>query len=735
MKRVEAPLWLKGVHLQPYNEIIRPGQVWKISKYFLRRWTPYLPPSSVWLVIGARQESYFNGNRPWFTAYDANLAAAAGVHVRSFRRSAKKEIAEGRGALATFIHKTGDPAYVRGQPVPKQEQTRYEIRLDDPLAPADAAHLAFWLRRRAPQQATVGTVTGLLETAREAAPPALRAQEIEPDGAESTLLTVADVVAHVFPGVAGEGGWREAADRLHTHIVEPQLFHLESQYLRRRWLDELGPGPALLFVYLRSLCYHNPQTGEIRDEAAVRSGMLEALFQKSSVTLRAWFRRLEELLGESHTHGPFLEAVSSRKLPTQQVETVYRLNLLTPLHPDDLPRYRELVAGQGDGGGGPAPATGPGREETIRPRQREQGEGAPPSAAGTEKGVSKDLSATPEGGHQRFVSHAEEGEVTFVSHVGKGHESSGSHADRGGASFGSRWAKKWQPYKYYKYFLAQLEPEFRTLFLERTQQQQHPWKLDGNCARQTFAAAAVSSRGGLLDHFGVEGVTRNRILQAGLGVEALVAWYLYAEREAGLVQPARFMMKQAVAGEKPPAQFLQLAHLSWEQWRTYTASCYLGPWLDPALQEASAHWPRFTEWRALYGAEEPAKLPFGVGEGLTELAVAFQTAPGLQATDDRPERAELGGDRGAEQWRSALQELAQQMTRATYSARLRDARFLEREGETFVIGVRDEEARAWLINRMRPVVERTLAVVVGHEVSVRFVAAPGDGYYSHSHKQ
>src|SRR5690554_4384339 len=115
MNDIEAPLQFAGVHLQPYNELVRPGTIWKVSKYFLRRWTPYLPASHVWLVIGARQESYFNGNRPWFTAYDQNLASAAGLHVRSFRRSAKKEIVEGRGPLSYFIAKEGDPAYVTGQ--------------------------------------------------------------------------------------------------------------------------------------------------------------------------------------------------------------------------------------------------------------------------------------------------------------------------------------------------------------------------------------------------------------------------------------------------------------------------------------------------------------------------------------------------------------------------------------------------------------------------------------------
>ena len=288
-----------GFYTQAYNEIVQPGRVWKISKYFLRRWTPYLAPSDVWLVIGARQESYFNGRRPWFTAYDQQLAAAAGIHVRSFRRAAKKEIADGTGALALFLTKEGDPGYVTGQSVPKQEETRYRVRLDDPLTPADAHALAYWLRRNGPERVTPETIAALLAEARQEPPYALRAREIDPAAdalPARPLLTAAEVVASVFPNIAGDGNWREAADRLHTHIVEAQLAHLETHYFRHRWLAELGPGPALLLVYLRSLCYHNPQTGETRDEVAVLSGEIEQLCLKSAVTVRAWFARLEEAL-------------------------------------------------------------------------------------------------------------------------------------------------------------------------------------------------------------------------------------------------------------------------------------------------------------------------------------------------------------------------------------------------------------------------------------------------------
>ena len=88
----DHPARIAGIYTQPYNEIVRPERVWKISKYFLRRWTPYLSANEVWLVIGARQLSYFNERRPWFRAYDSTLAEAACLHVKVFPRTIKKAI-------------------------------------------------------------------------------------------------------------------------------------------------------------------------------------------------------------------------------------------------------------------------------------------------------------------------------------------------------------------------------------------------------------------------------------------------------------------------------------------------------------------------------------------------------------------------------------------------------------------------------------------------------------------
>ena len=696
MSKATEPALVSGCYTQPYNEIVKPSQVWKVTKYFLRRWVTYMPPSYLWLIIGARQESYFNHNQPWFVAYDKSLAKAAGIHVRSYRRKAKKDIEAGKGALSYFIKKTGKPKYITGQPVPKQEETHYKIRLDDPLTPGDAAALVYWMRHNAPQEETAVTIRELLTKAIHLHPKQLRADSIMPKSTNLSLLSVADVVGYVFPSIVENPLWRGAADRLHTHIIESHLVHIEPQYFRLKWLQELGPGPALLFVYLRSLCYHNEQTGETRDQVVITTGELEAIFQKSSVTIRSWFTTLQEAIGNDDLFGSFYKVVDTKKMANQKVETTYSINLLTPIASVDLLSYHTKIEAM----------------EIAKDQ--------------LSRGVSKEMSATSIEAGESFVSHVAGGEQRNVSHVSQGDE-----------SFVRGSEKKCPPYKYYKYLLDALNLSDFDHLLKRTNQQQHVWLLEGEQALWSFAAAAAdNSPEKLLTLFNIQGTTRSRIKQAGLSLEAIVAWYLYALNEDGLQSPDKFMMKQAVAGESPPDDFLVMAQLSWELWRTYAVAWQLYDWLEDEKFDVFTQLPHFSRWRDLYANVLPEHLPFGVGVGVGELITLIPTTPsGLSAskdaTKDPPNKGQtiaLTLPSGAEytNWEVALSELELQMTKATFNTWLKGARLLGRKKGTYVIGVRNDYARDWLENRLVDIIARTLTAIIGETAELRFIVWNAD---------
>lgn len=691
----QRPALLTAAYTQPYNEIVQPGQVWKISKYFLRRWTPYLTPSQVWLVIGARQLSYFNRRRPWFRAYDSTLAQAAGQHVKVFRRTTKKEIIAGEGAVATFLSKATDPVYYRDGEVTRQSETHYRIRLDDPLTPGDAGALAYWLRRHCPERVTPEAIHELLRAAAQQPAYLLRAVDPAPAPAEAPhLLSVADVVTHVFPAAAEHSQpWRQAADALHTHLVAPEHAHFETQYLRKRWLPELGPGPALLLIYLRSLGYYNEDSGEIRDEITLESGELEAVFQVSSRTIRRWLRRLEEAVPAGNLLGPFYKTLSSVKLPDQKVATSYWINLKTPLVAEDLDSYQRRLAADGS--------------------QADEKFSTLPTAAGQ---------IVPHGdtGNGQKVPDVAGAAGQIIPHTLPPGRQKVPHKSTGDGQKMAGWRSDEGQYKYYRTIVRALGLESIAEFLQQIpQQQQDAWHIGDGLAAHPFAAVAAVSVVELLDTLQIQEPARSRILHAGPTLAEAVAWTLYARRQPGLASPAGYLVRRLAGGDPPPAAYLRLARLSWEQWRAYAAACYLG---GPALSDFAAD-EAFALWREQYGAGHPDDLPWAVGAGLAELDYLLARPAPSPAAASRQLPAVAEADETL--WRDVLDELSLQMTQATFNSWLRDARLLARDGSQFVVAVRDEAACDWLQHRLQEPVVRTLrSVAQAPDAAIQFVAAP-----------
>ena len=72
-------------------------------------------------------------------------------------------------------------------------------------------------------------------------------------------------------------------------------------------------------------------------------------------------------------------------------------------------------------------------------------------------------------------------------------------------------------------------------------------------------------------------------------------------------------------------------------------------------------------------------------------------------------------------WEIARSQLRLQMTKSTYDTWVRDTSCLAFEDGAFVIGVANGYAKDWLSMRLRPVIKRTLASILGHAVDVSFV--------------
>ncbi len=72
-------------------------------------------------------------------------------------------------------------------------------------------------------------------------------------------------------------------------------------------------------------------------------------------------------------------------------------------------------------------------------------------------------------------------------------------------------------------------------------------------------------------------------------------------------------------------------------------------------------------------------------------------------------------------WRTALDLLSAELPRATFDTWVRDAEPLAFDGHTYTIGVANEYARDWLVDRLLEPSRRILSQIVGQAVDVQFV--------------
>lgn len=77
-----------------------------------------------------------------------------------------------------------------------------------------------------------------------------------------------------------------------------------------------------------------------------------------------------------------------------------------------------------------------------------------------------------------------------------------------------------------------------------------------------------------------------------------------------------------------------------------------------------------------------------------------------------------------EVWEITRSQLRLQMTKGTYETWVRDTTWLAYEDGAFVIGVSNAYAKDWLSLRLRPMIKRTLASIIGRAVDVSFIVQP-----------
>jgi hypothetical protein len=694
-----------GFYSQPYNEIVKPDQIWPVSKYFLRRWTPYLTPTRFWTVIAARQLAFRLGNKRRFECYDSLVYQEAGASRANFYRI-KAELDQGESPISLFVSRQAT-SYQRQDDVTRPGPTIYYVRLDEVLTPADAVHLATWLQANQPERRPEAVVE-LLQHAATHAPAKLLAPSLAPyladPPAKFQALTVAEVVGRAFgPKIAKEAEVRKAADALHTHLTAATF--IGTQYFRKYWLNLLGAGPALLITYLRSLCYLNETTGEVRDRVTFTRPQLADALDIDRATLFRWLKKIEDNTPAGQPFSPFLELIESHKTAANDVESTYRVQLHEPLIADHLAFYHERSEVY----------------ELISQLQNEthtsSQEREPALQNGTHTGTQIERTELQNETHTNLIV------ADWDSHpVPALQNETVSDANL-------------DSYKYLNTLVKAIESKGTRTFAAAANA--YPelwpfWKLESKQASVSFAWVAVVDPEGFCRAAKIQGRrSRNIVANSGLTLEQLVAWHLYVLTQKGIDEKARpgYIVNQAHGREQPPAEFEMLAALSWELWRCYACLLEVPPLYGQYLQDA----PGYRTWMAHYGRMRADMLPLGVGEGVFEFMKVMLDGDEMAIFEagipaEIPAKTSGGGiltltlpsDKDRIDWQATLGELELQMTKATFNSWLKDAHLLGCDEDGYVIGVHNEYAQEWLTHRLYDTVARTLATIMQEQVELRF---------------
>lgn len=698
---------VKGFYSQAYHDLVQPNQVWSVQKYFLRRWAPYLSPTRFWAIVAARQLAYRCGKTKTFTAYDGQMAKQAQLSRAHYRRI-KGEMAEGNSALALFLRRE-PTTYHTVKGVTRPEPTTYHVRLDTPLTPADAQHLAEWMKAHSISNDVVAVVS-ILQNAQELPHQQLLAPQLSPALKEQPetfqAVTITDVVAQCFgKDIAHNPLVREAAEALHTRLTGD--LYIGRDYFRTHWLGQLKAGPAYLLTYLRSFCFFNETTGELRNQLTVTLPELADKVGTNVRTLSRWLKTLVSVV-QPQAVPPFIKLISKVRTPSNEVTFTYEIGMLTPLVEADLQQYRTtdgqnalytmLATSQPNGQNDPhkaqvsLPTNGQNDTHGMMPKNQANGQNEPNQLASD----GQNASHPPTLADKMRVSKRQN-----------------EHARR----------TKCASFKHYTQLLQALGKDKENFFFQTSTSAL--WKTEDNRGLQSVAVAVADNLDTLFDELGIDlGPARQRMLAQTPSREQVVAWYLYAINQPSISNPTAYTISRIAAGHPPMNLYVRLAGLSWELWRCY--ACILD--LPLEYRQLFRDAPCYTDWMRLFGRTRPETLPFRVGQDLTLLTTDLPIRTELVST---PAGVEKTGQTSSvvlqDKWQIVLDELKLRLGRTMYNQWLGGSQLTHIDdtdtSQIWTVSVRDPRGVEWLTQRLnQPVIQPTARSINNNKtISIHYV--------------
>lgn len=269
---VAEELTLEPFYASLRDAILEPDRIVKMPVYFLR-WLPYVGARTIFEVVGLWQEYYLSshGKQPKGNEKVATRIERVGQWAGVSRAQLFRDLTPG-APLYWFMNKIEtDHELDRATGRSKKSMNKY-LLYGIPLTPGDAEDLSTYLVKNGVKQDAVSA----LQKAVTAQPvEILRYPFHQPSPTFSQMtphrISVQEVVREAV-GKKLDAQLSDLADQLADRLLAPTDFLMIRWYFLQHWLPKLGHNPAMFILLLRSLCYFNDETGEIRDDVWMTDG-------------------------------------------------------------------------------------------------------------------------------------------------------------------------------------------------------------------------------------------------------------------------------------------------------------------------------------------------------------------------------------------------------------------------------------------------------------------------------
>jgi len=325
---------------------VKDGFVFRVSRYFIDHWLCLLGPKAAWAVVDLQQRCYLQKTNFCQVSFK-DLCRITGV-----RSTTTMQALIDTPLMRWFFTKQTTRQLRAGKVV--RGKNRYNLQMSDPLTPEHQGQIA-WLLENRLRDGTVPTVQNTSDLLRLVSDlPSLSTLPSTglPAWATRVPLNLRQIVFQVLSNtgltdipakLADETILNRALTDIQTSITQPTRIVLPTHYFRTEWVPHLGATNAWLIMILRSRCYWNKASGEIRDQCVMSNKEIASLLGTSTRTV---IRGLQNLLVQKFVTAQ--ERVYERRTGAARktpASTRYQVLLtMDPLTPPDEAAFAKIIS-------------------------------------------------------------------------------------------------------------------------------------------------------------------------------------------------------------------------------------------------------------------------------------------------------------------------------------------------------------------------------------------------------